>query len=287
MSVAVVNGLKFHYWKVGDGPNIVMLHGLGGNLALWHLRAVPMLRDRYTVTSYDLRGHGHSEMSQSGYTTADMAADLHGLMDAIGIEKAHLVGHSLGADIALHFAMHYPERAEKLILVEAGLPALVAARKREDWIGWTYWGQVVEKATGHPIPPDKRTDYRYLLHCTLEATVLFGPRKGQPRKQEKFLKLFETTTLVDDYEVVGDLTLENIAKIDHPKLLIYDTNSPYIETYHELCQRAKNYKSVLLPPSELRHFFPLEQPEVLVHHIESFIETGEPYQEAVMEAQHP
>ena len=276
MSVAVVNGLKFHYWTVGSGPHIVLLHGLGGNLAIWHLRIVQLLRDHYTVTTYDLRGHGKTEVSPTGYTTADMASDLLGIMDATGIDKAHLVGHSLGADISLHFALYHPERAQKLILVEPGIPALVAGRKREEWIGWTYWANMIKTYSGHDVPPEKRSDWRYLLAWSAKTSILFGPNKGNPRRQDQFLELLDTTTLVEDYEDVGDLTLENIATIEHEKLLIYDRESPYMDTFNAISACAKNCTPILLEPSQLRHFFPLEQPEALVAYIRNFIETPEP-----------
>lgn len=276
MSIATVNGLNFHYWTVGQGPHLILLHGLGGNLAVWHLRSVPLLRDHFTVTTYDLRGHGRSDMSPSGYTTHDMAEDLRGLMDVLGIGQAHLVGHSLGADISLQFALHYPARAGKLILVEPSLPALVDERKRADWPGWRYWADVIERYTGQTLPDDKIADYRYLLQMSLAVPILYGPVKGGTRKHGRFMEALDKTTLVDDYETVGDLTLENIATIPHPKLLIYDEGSPYLNTYRALCRVAQSYRSILLPPSGLRHFFPLEEPHTLVRHILSFVETGEP-----------
>ena len=149
-----VNGVDLHYWTVGEGPDIVMLHGLGGNLAIWHMHVVPLLRDKFRLTTFDMRGHGRSGMPQSGYTTRHIAEDVRGLMDALGIEKAHLAGHSMGADVSLHFAMCYPERADRLVLVEAGLPALVAARKDESWVGWSYWAEMIETYTGEPVPPE-------------------------------------------------------------------------------------------------------------------------------------
>ena len=208
MSIATVNGLNFHYWTVGQGPHLILLHGLGGNLAVWHLRSVPLLRDHFTVTTYDLRGHGRSDMSPSGYTTHDMAEDLRGLMDVLGIGQAHLVGHSLGADISLQFALHYPARAGKLILVEPSLPALVDERKRADWPGWRYWADVIERYTGQTLPNDKIADYRYLLQMSLAVPILYGPVKGGTRKHGRFMEALDKTTLVDDYETVGDLTLE-------------------------------------------------------------------------------
>jgi pimeloyl-ACP methyl ester carboxylesterase len=266
-----VNGVRFHYWTTGEGPDVVLLHGLGGNLAIWHLKLVPLLRQRYRITTYDLRGHGRSDTPPTGYTTADMAADLRGLLDALGIARAHLVGHSLGADIALHCALHYPDRVDRMILIEVGLPALVSARKDASWIGWDYWAAMIERFTGHKVPPEHRTDWKYLLRQSMDVPIMFGPLQGQRRKGERFLQVLDTTTLVADYEVIGDLTLENIARIPHPKLLIYDSHSPYIETYRMLREVAVNATSVLLPPSDLRHFFPLEQPDLLAEYIDRFI----------------
>jgi pimeloyl-ACP methyl ester carboxylesterase len=205
-----------------------------------------------------------------------MAGDLLGLMDHIGIDKAHLVGHSLGADISLHFSLYHPERAQKLILVEPGIPALVQGRKREEWIGWTYWAKMIKDHLGHDVPPEHRTDWRYLLECSAKTSILFGPNRGNPRRQDQFIELLDTTTLVQDYEVVGDLTLENIATIENEKLLIYDVESPYMDTFRAISACAKNCTPVLLPPSQLRHFFPLEQPEALVGYIRSFIEESTP-----------
>src|SRR5215470_3923803 len=104
MPFANVNGIKFHFQRVGKGPDVVMIHGLAANLAFWYFRIIPFLMIDFCITAYDLRGHGKSEMSDSGYTSADMAADLDALLDHLGVEKAHLVGHSFGGQVALHYA---------------------------------------------------------------------------------------------------------------------------------------------------------------------------------------
>jgi len=103
--------------------------------------------------------------------------------------------------------------------------------------------------------------------------IIFGPAKGLPRKGDKLLKLLDETTLVKDYEFVGELTLENLPKIPHPKLLIYDSGSPYLDVYYELRDLLTNCKSVLLPPSDHRHFSPLEEPELIVEHIKEFLQS--------------
>src|SRR3979409_1371322 len=146
------SGIKLHYQRVGQGPDVVMIHGLTGNLAVWHLKIIPMLMDRFRILTYDLRGHGYSEMPLSGYSATDMAGDLEDLLDALEVEKVELVGHSYGADIALYFALLYPDRVRKVVAIEAAIPAMIHQRAREDWEGWDYWNEVLERS-GHPVPP--------------------------------------------------------------------------------------------------------------------------------------
>src|SRR5262249_43750182 len=136
MGKARANGIELHYQQNGDGPNVVMIHGITGNLAIWHLEIVPALMSEYRLTTYDLRGHGYSDVPPTGYTTADHATDLRHLLDTLGIGRPHLIGHSFGADIALHFTVLFPERVDRLLLIEPGLAALTPLREREDWIGW-------------------------------------------------------------------------------------------------------------------------------------------------------
>ena len=81
MPKAKINGLTVHYQQMGLGPDLVMIHGLFANLAFWYLSVLPALARNFRVTVYDLRGHGYSDMPQRGYTSFDMAADLHALLD--------------------------------------------------------------------------------------------------------------------------------------------------------------------------------------------------------------
>ena len=67
------SGLSVHYQQVGQGPDVVMVHGITGNLAVWHLHIVPALCDRYRTLTYDLRGHGYSGTPPEGYSPDDMA----------------------------------------------------------------------------------------------------------------------------------------------------------------------------------------------------------------------
>jgi pimeloyl-ACP methyl ester carboxylesterase len=263
-----VNGVNLHYITVGSGPDVVMLHGFLGNLALWHLYTVPLLRPEFRVTTYDLRGHGYSEVTPTGYTAANMAVDLRCLLDALGIQRAHLVGHSYGADVCMYFAMLHPERVLKVTAMEPGLAALVHQRKKQDWIGWSAWVEKLEEAGLH-VPEDKRADAEYLLQLSLETPKFYGPTRGLPRNRAPLLKLLKTTTLLQDYEDVGELTLEAVKRIRTRTLLIYGRQSHFLSSYNYIHQALPNCESVLLPGGE--HFGPLEQPELLTQHLLQFL----------------
>lgn len=272
MPMINANGVNLHYLQSGSGPDLVMLHGLSGNLAVWHLRMVPLLQDRWRMTTYDLRGHGNSSVPPSGYSTRDMAQDLLALMDALAIDSADLLGHSFGADVALHFALLHPHRARRLILIEPGIPALVSDRKQQDWDGWTYWAETLERLTGEPVPLEKRTDVAYMMRRSVDVPIVYGPLRGLPRQKARILRLMESTTMVADYEKVDELTLENLRTIPHPKLLMYDGASAWLSTFRVLRELLQDCTPVLLPGSELRHFAPLDVPEILVDHLNNFLE---------------
>ena len=274
MPTIEANGVELHYLQMGTGPDLVMLHGISGNLAVWHLRMVPLLQQRYRVTTYDLRGHGNSSMPPTGYTTRDMALDLGGLLDALEIEQADIVGHSFGADVAMHFALLQPELVRRLVLIEPGVPALMQERKHVDWEGWRYWAELLEQLTGEPVPVERRNDVAYMVRRSFEVPVVYGPLKGLPRRRDRVLKLLDTTTMVRDYEAVDELTLENIATIPHPKLLLYDGASAWMSSFRVLKELMTNCESVVLPGSELRHFAPLEAPEVLVEKLVAFLDVA-------------
>jgi pimeloyl-ACP methyl ester carboxylesterase len=209
-------------------------------------------------------------MPPTGYTADDMAGDLVQLLNELQIDRAHVVGHSFGADIALYFAYKFPERLRRVVAVEAALPALVSVRQREDWPGWAYWTEFLERS-GCPVPPEHRADLDYLLRMSLDLPKKWGPLNGLPRNPKPFLRLLETTTMVTDYEEVGSLTLDNIPRIQAPVALVYDDGSAFLNTHDYLLEHLPCAKSILLPRSEWGHFGPLEQPELMAGHLRDFL----------------
>jgi pimeloyl-ACP methyl ester carboxylesterase len=268
MAKALVNGNNLHYQQFGQGPDVVMVHGITGNLAIWHLESVPALMAEYRLTTYDLRGHGYSDVPPTGYTTADHATDLKHLLDALGIERPHIIGHSFGADIALHFTTLFPERVDRLVLVEPGLSALTPLREREDWSGWKYWRDKLALG-GVTVPPEHWYDAEYLVRASVGLPMLFGFRKGRARRAAPLVRLMNTTTAAKDYCEVAGMTLDQINQVRHDTLILYGEDSVFLGTYEYLRDHLPNARCFLMPDSE--HFGPIERPELLIEHVRSFL----------------
>ncbi len=111
--------LAVHEWPA-RGPAIVAIHGLTSNHTVWYPIA-DALEGRHRLLAYDLRGRGDSEKPPTGYSLGEHAADLLGLLDRLGLPRAIVMGHSLGAHIGVRFASLHPRRVEKLVLFDGGL----------------------------------------------------------------------------------------------------------------------------------------------------------------------
>lgn len=115
MATAQTNGITIEYDISGSGAPLVLIAGLGYDRWMWH-KMVPGLAESFQVITYDNRGVGGSGKPAGPYTADLLAADLAGLLDALEIESAHIMGHSMGGFVAQAFALNYPQRVGKLVL---------------------------------------------------------------------------------------------------------------------------------------------------------------------------
>lgn len=113
VSTGRVQGTQVYYEVTGVGPPLVFVHSGGFDRRLWDEQFVTFA-DRYTVIRYDVRGHGESPPPTKPYSDAE---DLYSLLQWLHVEKAHLVGLSLGGSIIIDFALAYPQMIDTLILV--------------------------------------------------------------------------------------------------------------------------------------------------------------------------
>lgn len=116
-----VNGIKLHYVTGGKGKPLFLLPGWPETWYAYHLMA-PALAAHYRVYIVDIRGMGSSDIPETGYDKKTMARDLYALMKKLGIEKAYICGHDIGAMVAFSFGANYPAATEKLILMDGMHP---------------------------------------------------------------------------------------------------------------------------------------------------------------------
>lgn len=123
--------ITLNYEEVGSGDPVLLLHGLGSSLADWELQT-PALAAEHRVITVDLRGHGRSDKPKGSFSVALFARDVVGLMDALELPRAHVVGISMGGMIAFQLAVDAPDRVKSLIAINA-TPELVP-RSVKQWL---------------------------------------------------------------------------------------------------------------------------------------------------------
>jgi 3-oxoadipate enol-lactonase len=141
MAVVDVDGAKLYWEESGEGDPLLLIQGLGYSAAMWH-RVIPAFEARYRVIRYDARGIGRSDVPEGPYTIELVAADAMAVLDAAGVDRAHVLGISLGGIVAQEVALTYPARTRSLTLL-ATHPAGTAA----EWPGQEVLTMLAERAT--------------------------------------------------------------------------------------------------------------------------------------------
>ena len=110
-----VNGVHMYYEVYGDGSPLVLLHGGVMTIELDFAALLPELVTRHTVIAVELQGHGRTADTGRAITPAALASDVVGLLDHLGIDRAHVLGHSLGGGVALELAVSHPDRVRSIV----------------------------------------------------------------------------------------------------------------------------------------------------------------------------
>jgi pimeloyl-ACP methyl ester carboxylesterase len=276
MPIHAINDRRVHFQQQGEGPDVLLIHGLTGDLSIWFLcRAMQVLGANRRVTAYDLRGHGYSDAPPVGYTSADHAADLLSLMDHLEIEQASLVGHSFGAVIALHAAAIAPDRIASLVLSDPYFPAL---RHLEDVSRWGHWQNFRQEAkdAGVDLSDEHWYDlgkfFDQVTHLDAESMLKFRQAVGLPALN-RLLRLGGTTCGADS-KVAAGLTAERIEAVDRPVLALYGEHSPFLATAQYLVEHLPDCRGALVPGA--KHRAPEENAEDFIRLVQEFLDTTHP-----------
>jgi pimeloyl-ACP methyl ester carboxylesterase len=131
MPTARVNGIGLFYEEFGAGVPLVFVHEFAGDYQSWHLQ-VRFFARRYRTIAYNARGYPPSDVPESpaAYSQDQAVEDIRGMLDALGIDRAHICGLSMGGYATLHFGIRHPERARSLVVAGAGYGSVPGERER-------------------------------------------------------------------------------------------------------------------------------------------------------------
>jgi len=269
------NGISVHFQQAGEGPDVVLIHGLTGDLSIWFLcQAMASLSKDHRVTAYDLRGHGYSGSTARGYTSEALARDLLRLMDALKIDRAKLVGHSFGGVIALHAAVLEPTRIDALVLSDPYFPAL---RHLEDVSRWRHWQNFRQEAeeAGVMLSDEHWYDlgrfFDQVRHLDGDRLLRFRHAVGLPGLN-RLLRLADTSC-GDDAKQAAGLTEPRIQSVHQPTLALFGEQSPFLATADYLVEHLPDCVGQRVPGA--RHRAPEENPDAFVLAIQRFFATLE------------
>ena len=160
---ALVNGTAMHYVRGGRGPTVVLIHGFPQDWYEWR-RIMPRLAKRFTVVAVDLPGVGGSAPSADGYAAADLARDVHMLVDGLGLGPAHLVGHDIGGGVAYAYARRFPDQTRTVTVLEIPVPGIEPQLVME--VGASMWHVPFHMTPGLPealVAGRQSTYFRYFF----------------------------------------------------------------------------------------------------------------------------
>jgi pimeloyl-ACP methyl ester carboxylesterase len=277
-----VNGVNLHYQITGRGPTVIIIHGFTANSAFWYFTVVPLLAQDFRVITYDLRGHGRSDMPPNGYSSAEMALDLLGMMDQLEIGKAHVIGHSFGGEIGLQCAVHFPERVRSLTLAEGRVRALQPIRSLQNRPRWQIIRRKIEEL-GIEIPNGSEKGGRLFEELAnqmwpngwddyIPGQQAFGPfglGAWRRRSVERWIQLFCTTTANSDLATPAGLTPEKIQRVRQPVFAIYGDRSGFLATLRALRRLLPSCQTIIIPGAG--HLLPVVAPRIFANNVRAFL----------------
>jgi len=264
----------------GESPPVVLIHGLGGNLAFWYWGVARPLAEHNPILVYDLRGHGRSELVPRGYTIDDMTADLLALLEKTGIEKAHLVGHSFGGSVALNAAIREPGSVLSLTLVDVILRPYQPRTRLADYPNWKQLKQTYDDL-GVCFDGDDEIDFRLLEALagrnggrdrtdSREAGIYlpFESWNGSRRAAQRWRRMLTETSLVEDVKRPPPFSSEDIAALELPVLAVYGGLTYALPSLEGLTRAQPGLETVVVP--DVGHFLPALAPEAVVEALGGF-----------------
>ncbi|HLL54334.1 MAG TPA: alpha/beta hydrolase [Myxococcaceae bacterium] len=260
MPTVTANGIQLAYESRGEGPPLLLISGVGYGGNFWRPFAA-LLVDAFRVITFDNRGAGASSKPPGPYTTRQLAADAAGLLDALGIEAAHVVGHSLGGMVAQELALGFAGRVRKLVLASTvGGPNHV------------------------PIPPDalelltnRQGEPMELFRRGVQVATARGFAERHPEKVTELLQVKQASPVAPaEYAAqvaagAGHDAETRLPNLTCPTLILTGGEDRVIPPENALLLAARIPGARVERVSGAGHLLFFERPEVLARLVKSFL----------------
>jgi pimeloyl-ACP methyl ester carboxylesterase len=235
-TVALSDGETLAYVPMGDpaGSPLVLIHGYTDSARDW-VPLVPYLSPRFRLILVDIRGHGRSGKPECCYTLLDFAYDIKLLLDALGVPRADIVGHSLGSFIAQRFAEYWPEHTRRVVLISSSGGPRPGAPPRKP--AYDYAAQI--RQLKEPIDPDSP----FMIEWWSSPTPVDEDFIRRERRDAAAIPLRVWLAVLDEALDGSDLR-RTLPRLAAPTLLIWGARDPIMEeevrqTLREALPRAQ------------------------------------------------
>ena len=274
-----IHGHEVGFRRAGDGDEVlVLVHGVTGSSTTWR-EVMPTLAERFTVIAPDLLGHGESAKPRGDYSLGAFASGVRDLLVTLGVERATVVGHSLGGGVAMQLAYQFPERVERLVLVNSG--------------GLGKEVHAILRAVSLPgselvLPVVLLPQVQQVLDRIGGLGARLGIKPGVRAREvwRSYTGLTETrgrTAFVHTVRSVIDVTGQRVSARDRlylaqevPTLIVWGDRDRIIPVSHAHAAHELIEGSTLCIIEGSDHFVPFERPKEFLDALLAFIDATEP-----------
>jgi 3-oxoadipate enol-lactonase len=254
------NGINIHYILEGPeaGPVVTMSHSLATNLTMWDPQ-IPVLTSRYRVLRYDTRGHGSTDAPAGSYTLEMLAEDVRALLQALGIERTHFVGLSMGGMIGQTLALQTPHLLRSLVLCDTASRVPPEARPT--------WDERIRVAEAQGMEPH--------VAPTIERWFTAPFREQHPEVVEPVRTMIRSTPsrgYIGCCHAIAALDLtDRLKEIKVPTLIIVGEDDPGtpVAASHTIHEQIQGSELVILKSAA--HLSNMEQPQAFNQALTAFL----------------
>ena len=264
-----VNGARIRYWREGDGQPVLFVHGLGASVELW-LPNVLGLRHCLTALAVDLPGFGRSERGTMPYSLPNGARFLRDFVDALGFERVSLVGNSMGGVLCLQYALAYPERLDRLVLIaSAGLGRELSGSLRMLGLPGVSW-LLLKRSRPDWVEPGLRSCLADPWCISAEYVQLCTAASGHRQAMASFVEAVRVgVTLRGQHPRI--VLRDRLHTIRAPTLLIWGQQDTVIPVHHAYAARERLHDASLVVLENCGHCPQIEHPARVNGILEQFL----------------